>query len=278
MAGGCDYDRIDNLGKLCFLTGVIMKNIAVKIMYDGGSYHGWQYQPNGITVQERMEEVLSLLTGERVAVCGCSRTDAGVHALEYVFNFKSDTPIPVDRLPYAINTHLCNDDIAAVAAKYVDDSFSARFSSNGKRYIYKIWNSSIQNPFTAKYSWHVPYKLNIEEMKTAAKEFCGTHDFSAFMAAGGSQKTTVRTIRDCKVEASREWNEQLEIEVEADAFLYNMVRIIAGTLVEVGTGRKSAEEIRKIIDDCDRRGAGMTAPPEGLFLKRVLYTPEILEW
>ncbi len=258
--------------------GVIMKNIAVKIMYDGGSYHGWQYQPNGITVQERIEDVLTELTGEKVAVCGCSRTDAGVHALEYVFNFKSDTRIPADKLPYAINTHLCNDDIAAVAAKYVDDSFNARFSSNGKRYIYKIWNSNIQNPFTAKYSWHVPYKLNIEEMKAAAEKFCGTHDFSAFMAAGGSQKTTVRTIRECTVQKSGEWDEQLEIEVEADAFLYNMVRIITGTLVEVGTGRKAADEIEKIINDCDRCGAGMTAPPDGLFLKRVLYKPEILEW
>ncbi len=255
-----------------------MKNIAVKIMYDGSSYHGWQYQPNGITVQERIEDVLSELTGEIVAVCGCSRTDAGVHALEYVFNFKSNTQIPADRIPYAINTHLCNDDIAAVAAKYVDDSFSARFSSNGKRYIYKIWNSNIQNPFTAKYSWHVPYKLNIERMKAAAEKFCGTYDFSAFMAAGGSQKTTVRTIRDCKVKKSYDWDEQLEIEVEADAFLYNMVRIITGTLVEVGTGRKSVDEIRNIIDSCDRRSAGMTAPPDGLFLKKVFYKPEILEW
>ncbi len=255
-----------------------MRNIAVKIMYDGGSYHGWQIQPNGITVQERMESVLTELTGEKASVCGCSRTDSGVHALEYVFNFKSSTRIPAERLPYAINTHLGNDDIAAVDAKDVDESFNARFSSDGKRYIYKIWNSNLQNPFTAKYSWHVPYKLDVERMKAAAEFFCGTHDFSSFMAAGGSQKTTVRTIRDCTVCESREWKEQLEIEVEADAFLYNMVRIITGTLVDVGTGRKSAEEIEKIIRECDRCGAGMTAPPEGLFLKKVFYAPEVLEW
>ncbi|MBO5955841.1 MAG: tRNA pseudouridine synthase A, partial [Clostridia bacterium] len=183
-----------------------------------------------------------------------------------------------ERLPYAINTHLTGDDIAAIDAKDVDDDFSARFSSRGKRYVYKIWNSNIQNPFTAKYSWHVPYKLDIEEMKCAAKKLCGTYDFSAFMAAGGSQKTTIRTIRDCVVSESREWDEQIEIEVEADAFLYNMVRIIVGTLVDVGTGKKTRADIEEIIRDCDRRGAGMTAPPEGLFLKKVFFYPEVLEW
>ncbi len=255
-----------------------MRNIAVKIMYDGGSYHGWQFQKNGITVQERMEQVLSVLTDEKISVCGCSRTDSGVHALEYVFNFKSDTKIPEDRLPYAINTHLGEDDIAAISAKNVNDDFNARFSAKGKRYIYKIWNSNTLNPFTAKYSWHVPFRLDVDEMKKAAEKFCGTHDFSAFMAAGGSQKTTVRTIRDCKVSRSREWEEQLEIEVEADAFLYNMVRIITGTLVEVGMGKKSCDDVGDIIKNCDRRGAGMTAPPEGLFLKKVFYDADVLEW
>ena len=248
-----------------------MKNIAVKIMYDGVKYHGWQFQKNGITVQERIETVLSKLTNEKVSVCGCSRTDAGVHALEYVFNFKSDTKIPVKRLPYAINNNMPEDSIAAVDAWYADDEFNSRFSSTGKRYVYKIWNSNIENPFTSKYSWFVPYRLDIEKMKKAADEFCGTHDFSAFMAAGGSQKTTVRTIRDCVVRESSEWKQQIEIEVEADAFLYNMVRIITGTLVDVGVGRINAEEIKSIIESCDRRRAGMTAPPEGLFLKKVFY-------
>lgn len=253
-------------------TGMIrMKNIAVKIMYDGAKYHGWQFQKNGITVQERIETVLSELTGNKTSVCGCSRTDAGVHALEYVFNFKSDTKIPVERLPYAINNHLIDDSIAAVQAWYVPEEFNSRFSSIGKRYIYKIWNSNIENPFTSKYSWFVPYKLDIEKMKRAADLFCGTYDFSAFMAAGGSQKTTIRTVRDCLVRQSAEWQEQIEIEVEADAFLYNMVRIIAGTLVEVGVGRIMESDISDIIAQGDRRRAGMTAPPEGLFLKKVFY-------
>ena len=252
-----------------------MKNIAVKIMYDGTLYHGWQFQKNGITVQQRIEEVLSTLTDQKVSVTGCSRTDAGVHALEYVFNFKSDTRIPIEKLPYAINNHLVDDDIVAVSAWYESDDFNARFSSSGKRYIYKIHNSNIQNPFTSKYSWFVPYTLNIEEMQKAAADFLGTHDFSAFMAAGGSQKTTVRTIRDISVSKSTEWQEGIEIEVEADAFLYNMVRIIAGTLVDVGVGRIKWQDIKEIINSLDRTRAGMTAPPEGLFLKKVFYESKV---
>ena len=255
-----------------------MKNIALRIMYDGTKYHGWQFQKNGITVQERMETVLSEILDEKISVCGCSRTDAGVHALEFVLNFKSETTIPVDRLPYAINTHLGDDDISVIAAREVSDDFNARFSAKGKCYEYRIWNSNIQNPFEAKYSWHIPYKLDIEEMKKAAEKFSGTHDFSAFMAAGGSQKTTVRTVHFCRVLWNESKPQKIRIEIAADAFLYNMVRIIAVTLVEVGTGRKSADEIEKIISDCDRRGAGQTAPPEGLFLKEVFYDRDVLEW
>ena len=255
-----------------------MKNIALKIMYDGTNYHGWQFQKNGITVQERIEAVLSGLLEEKISVCGCSRTDAGVHALEFVLNFKSETTIPLERLPYTINTHLGDDDISVIAAREVSDDFNARFSAKGKCYEYRIWNSNIQNPFEAKYSWHVPYKLDVEEMKKAAEKFCGTHDFSAFMAAGGSQKTTVRTVHFCRVLWDEKEPHKIKIEIGANAFLYNMVRIIAGTLVEVGTGRKTAEEIEKIISDCDRRGAGQTAPPEGLFLKEVFYDQNVLEW
>lgn len=248
-----------------------MKNIALKIMYDGTAYHGWQFQKNAVTVQERMEKVISELTGEDISVTGSSRTDSGVHALEYVLNFKSDTKIPLEKLPYALNHLLRDDSITVISAQVAGDDFNARFSSSGKRYVYKIWNSNIRNPFTSKYTWFFPMKLDIKKMEKAAKHFVGTHDFSAFMAAGGSQKTTVRTIRDIAVIKSPEWEEQIEIEVEADAFLYNMVRIIAGTLTDVGLGKIDPDDIPKIIRSCDRKMAGLTAPPEGLFLKKVFY-------
>lgn len=247
-----------------------MRNIAMRIRYDGTDYHGWQRQKNGITVQQVTEEALSALTGEDIKVIGCSRTDAGVHALEYVFNFYSDTSIPAEKLPYALN-HRLDDRISAYDAFDVPQEFNARFSSNGKRYVYRIWNSKTPNPFYKRYSWHVPYALDTAAMLAAAPLFEGTHDFAGFMAAGGSQKTTVRTIRLCRVEINPEQPELIGVTVEADAFLYNMVRIITGTLAEVGFGRIKAEEIPEIIRSCDRRRGGLTAPPQGLFLKKVYY-------
>ena len=244
-----------------------MKNIAVRLMYDGSNYHGWQYQKNGITVQEVIEKALSKITGESIKVTGSSRTDAGVHALDYVFNFKSDTNIPADKLPYALNYEL-NDDIVATSAWEADEDFNARFSSKGKKYIYKIWNAKMRNPFYAGYSWYLPYKLDRDKMTECAKHFVGTHDFSAFMAAGGSQKTTVRTIKECFVEIQ---DDLITVTVAADAFLYNMVRIITGTIVECGMGKIEHCDIPDIIKSGDRRKSGLTAPPEGLFLKEVYY-------
>lgn len=244
-----------------------MKNIAVRLMYDGSKYHGWQYQKNGITVQEVIEKALSKITGETIKVTGSSRTDAGVHALDYVFNFKSDTNIPPDKLPYALNYEL-SDDIVATSAWEADEDFNARFSSKGKKYIYKIWNSRMRNPFYAGYSWYLPYNLDRDKMKEAAEHFVGTHDFSAFMAAGGSQKTTVRTIKECYVEIQ---DDLITVTVSADAFLYNMVRIITGTIVECGMGKIEPSDISQIIKSGDRRKSGLTAPPEGLFLKEVYY-------
>ena len=247
-----------------------MKNIAMRLMYDGSKYHGWQYQKNGITVQETLETALSDLTGEEIKVTGCSRTDAGVHALDYVMNFRSDTGIPPETLPYALNYKL-NGDITAVDAWVADEDFNARFSSKGKRYIYRIWNGKIKNPFHRGYSWYLPYNTDREAMRCAAEYFVGTYDFSAFMAAGGSQKTTIRTIRHCSVTEDAETPELLTVTVEADAFLYNMVRIITGTLAEVGFGKIAPEDIPGIIESGDRRKSGLTAPPEGLFLKKVYY-------
>lgn len=244
-----------------------MKNIAMRLMYDGTAYHGWQYQNNAVTVQQTIEDALEKLLKKSTKVTGCSRTDSGVHALDYVMNFHTDTGIPTEKLPYALN-YLLNRDIAVTEAWEVPENFNARFSSKGKRYEYKIWNSKMRNPFCGGYSWYVPYRLDLDAMRCSAKHFEGKHDFSAFMASGGSQKTTVRTIRVCRVESDEN---MITVTVEADAFLYNMVRIITGTLAEVGFGKIMPDEIPRIIDSCERSMSGLTAPPEGLFLKKVYY-------
>ncbi len=248
-----------------------MSNFAMKIMYDGTAYHGWQRQNNALTVQAVVENTLSRLTGEEITVCGCSRTDAGVHALSYVLNFVSNTMIPPQNIVLAFNNLSGVRDIRALDCKKVSDEFSARFSNDGKTYIYKIWNSKIPNPFTEKYSWFVPYRLDIGAMKTAAKGFVGTYDFSGFMAQGGSQKTTVRTVLRCEVFDKYEWDEQIALEIEADAYLYNMVRIITGTVVACGMGKIDPIKIPEIIKMCDRTLSGATAPPQGLFLKEIKY-------
>lgn len=249
-----------------------MKNTAMRITYDGTNYHGWQRQKNGITVQQVIEDALSDLTGEKVQVTGCSRTDAGVHALDYVLNFRTDTAIPTEKLPYALNYRL-PDDISALDAWEVGDDFNARFSASGKRYIYKIWNGRIKSPFERRYSWYLPYKLDKDAMINAAPYFEGTHDFAGFMAVGGDQKTTVRNVRHCRVTAD-DSTELIEVAVEADAFLYNMVRIITGTLADVGLNKIPPDGIPGIIKSRDRKMGGVTAPPEGLFLKKVYLKTE----
>lgn len=245
-----------------------MKNIAMRIKYDGTNYHGWQFQENAVTVQSTVEDALSKTLGGSVKVTGCSRTDSGVHALDYILNFKTDTSIPPERLPYALNYRLPND-ITAIEAWEADENFSARFSTHGKRYIYRIWNSVFKDPFLCRYSWHYPYKLCFEDMQEAAKHFVGRHDFAGFMSSGGQQTTTVRNIRVCTAERDSELDELITITVEADAFLYNMVRIIVGTLTDVGCGKIAACDIPSVIESTDRKRGGITAPPQGLFLKKV---------
>lgn len=247
-----------------------MKNIAMRITYDGTGYHGWQRQSNAISVQQTVEEALREMLGGKITVTGCSRTDAGVHALDYVFNFKTDTSIPTEKLPYALNYRL-DRGISALDAWEVEADFNARFSARGKEYVYRIFNSKMRNPFEDRYSWFVPYNLDFEAMRKASVYFEGTHDFSAFMAAGGDQKTTVRTIKICSVERSRADARIIKITVGADAFLYNMVRIIAGTLADVGFHKIPYDDIPKVIESGERIMAGRTAPPEGLFLKKVFY-------
>ena len=244
-----------------------MRNIKLTLQYDGKSYHGWQTQKNAETVQETAENAIMAVTGARPRLVGCSRTDTGVHAERFVCNFKSETKIPAEKLPLALNTKLPAD-IVCLMAEDAAPEFNSRFSAKKKCYTYYIQNSRFPDVFRADYAWHFPYKLNIDNMKKAAESFLGEHDFIGFAASGFTVKTTVRTIYSLDVEK----NEDLvKITVTGNGFLYNMVRIIAGTLAFVGCGKIRYEDIPDIIASGDRKRAGITAPPQGLFLTEVYY-------
>lgn len=242
-------------------------NYKLNISYDGTSYHGWQIQKNAVSVFEKMQSAISSVYKHKVDLTGCSRTDAGVHANNYICNFKSDLHIPTDKVPYAINTRLPKD-IRVIGAQIVDDDFNSRFSALSKTYVYKTCTKDIMSPFMRNYAYHFPYKADVDKMKRAAAHFVGTHDFSGFMTQGSSQKTTVRTINYLEVSSSED---MIEMEINANAYLYNMVRIIAGTLLYVGIGRINEDEIPDIIKSRDRKRAGITAEPQGLYLKEILY-------
>jgi tRNA pseudouridine38-40 synthase len=237
------------------------------LCFNGSRYHGWQRQKNAITVDETLSKAVRKITGLCPEITGCSRTDAGVHALEFVCNFRSDTSIPLSKLPFALNTAL-PPDIRVLKCGAASDSFHSRFSAVSKTYIYKAYNSKISNPFLENSAYHFPYELDFEKMKKAAAHFIGRHDFSSFMASGGSQKTTERCIHSLNLTK----NEDVYLfEITADAFLYNMVRIIAGTLLYVGIGRIKESDIPGIIKSRDRKKSGITAGPMGLYLAKVCY-------
>ena len=235
--------------------------------YDGTNYHGWQRQKNGITVQEVMEGVIGEIFHTPTAVTGCSRTDAGVHAKVYVCSFSGETTIPCDRIPFVLNTML-PDDIVAYKCEIMHDSFNARFETVSKAYEYKIINRCFPDPLLRNYAWHYPVKLDIEKMKQAAELIRGKHDFASFCAAGSVVKSTVRTVMDLSVSCL---DDVITVRAEADGFLYNMVRIITGTLVYVGNGKLLVEDIENLINKKDRRLLGITAPPQGLSLVEVNY-------
>ena len=235
--------------------------------YDGTNYHGWQRQKNGITVQEVLEIVLTKMFGTDTVVTGCSRTDAGVHAKIYVCSFSGVTTIPAEKIPYVLNTML-PDDIRAYQCEKVHDSFNARFETVSKAYEYKILNRCFNDPLLRNFCWHYPVKLDFEKMKEAAKIIEGKHDFASFCAAGSVVKSTVRNLSDLSVNKS---GDIITIRAQADGFLYNMVRIITGTLVYVGNGKLLVDDIKELIEKKDRRLLGITAPPQGLALVEVNY-------
>lgn len=244
-----------------------MRNIKIQIEYDGTNYCGWQIQQNGVTVQGEITKALEKLTGEKITIHGSGRTDAGAHARGQVANFILENSIPVERLPLALNGILPAD-IAITDATEVPMNFHARRSAIAKRYIYHIYESRYRSALLKNYSYHVHYKLDHKKMREAAKMFTGIHDFRAFMATGSDIRDTVRTIYGLDIVNK---GKNLCIYIKGNGFLYNMVRIIVGTLIEIGTGKMQISQIEQLFEIKDRAMAGHTAPPQGLFLDRVYY-------
>ncbi|MBE6932171.1 MAG: tRNA pseudouridine(38-40) synthase TruA [Ruminococcaceae bacterium] len=249
-----------------------MRNIALFLTYVGTAYHGWQVQKNNITVGETLEKACARVVGHRVHVTGCGRTDAGVHALRYVANFRTESSIPVDRIPYALNTHLPQD-IVITDAREMPDSFNAIGSCVKKEYTYLIYNSRIRDPFYVNRAWFYPKHLDETIMQAAADQFVGTHDFAAVRSVGTEVKSTIRTVHYYTVERE---NELIRLKVCANGFLYNMARAMAGTLVWAAEGKIRPEELGAILESGDRTAAGPTVPPGGLYMTQLWYeTPEV---
>ncbi|WP_419725918.1 tRNA pseudouridine(38-40) synthase TruA [Terrisporobacter petrolearius] len=243
-----------------------MRNLKLTIQYDGTKYCGWQKQPNSSGIQGTIEYAIYEITKEKVNIIGSGRTDAGVHALGQVANFKANSNIPAARMPDALNAKLPKD-ISIIDCQEVSDDFHSRYSATGKIYRYLIYNKPYRSPLYKDISYHVRYDLDIEKMRVEAQSLLGTHEFKGFMNSGSSVKDTVRTIHNISIEES---GDLIVLEVEGNGFLYNMVRIIVGTLVDIGRGRID-KPLEEIIASQDRGEAGHTAPAHGLFLKKVHY-------
>ena len=250
-----------------------MARYRLTIAYDGTHFHGWQRQRTAEgrvlrTVQGAIEDAVKLRLRQPVSVIGSSRTDAGVHAFGQVAHFDADCPIPLDRLPMALNSRL-PDDVEILSAEAVDETFDAIRCCTGKRYRYRLYVGERRPLLRRHQVFHVFHDLDPDRMRDAAGRLVGTHDFEGFAAAGHGRESTVRTITDCFVEPRD--NDELHVVVAGNGFLWNMVRIIVGTLVEVGRGRWAPDRIDEILRTADRRLAGPTAPPQGLYLEEIFY-------
>ena len=244
-----------------------MRNIKLTIEYDGKDFNGWQKQPNKLNIQGEIERVIENITGEKVELIASGRTDAGVHAMGQVANFKTNSNISIEKLPIAINSQVKNS-IRIQNAEEVDEKFHSRYNCKRKTYRYVIDNSKYGSAIYRNISYHMPIPLNIEEMKKAIKYFEGEHDFKAFKSSGTSSKSSIRTIYKANIITE---GPNIAVDLTGNGFLYNMVRIIVGTLVDVGLGKINAEDIPNIIESKDRTKAGKTLPPQGLMLLRVEY-------
>lgn len=244
-----------------------MKNIKLILQYDGTNYHGFQIQPDVITIQSVLEDAVKALTGSDTKINGCSRTDAGVHAIGYCASFMTDSPIPADRFSMVLNNYL-PPDIRIISSSEEDADFHSRFSVVSKEYVYTINTNDVINVFSRNYEWQYKNKLDIDLMNKACGYIIGKKDFRSFMTSGPELETTVRNVMSLYV---TENDGIFRIYIRADGFLYNMVRIITGTLVSVGEGRMSPEYVEEIINARDRSLSGPTAPPQGLALYKVFY-------
>jgi len=245
-----------------------LRTIKLVIEYEGTHYLGWQVQPNGQTIQGVIQDCLKRLTGESSQLIGSGRTDAGVHALGQVAHFKTESRMDANTFQRALNS-LLPKDIVIRRAEEVEAEFHARRSARSKVYEYRILNRTIPPAIDRQYIWYVPQKLNLDEMKKATHSLVGEHDFSAFRSVGSSARSSVRNILRADWKRGKEGH--LRFEIEATGFLKQMVRAIVGTLVEVGRGKTSAQEFKRILDSKDRKEAGPTAPAHGLFLNEVKY-------
>lgn len=243
------------------------RNLLLFIRYDGRAFHGWQVQKNASTVMQTLQDALEAVLKERPDVKGCSRTDSGVHARMYGVSFRTENAIPCRGLVKAMNSKLPSS-AAVLSCREVESDFHARYSSRGKRYVYRIFDSDIRDPFYEGFVYRIPQHIDAESLDLEAKAFVGTHDFKAFQNAGTDIEDTMRTVFSSSV--TRNGN-IVEFSVEGDGFLYNMVRIMAGTLVDIARGTIQRGSIPEIIASRDRSAAGHTAPACGLMLDEVFY-------
>lgn len=247
-----------------------MARLLLTLCYDGTAYHGWQVQHNAVTVQQVLQDAIERITGVRSNLTGCSRTDAGVHATMFCCTTDSDTPLRGEKLCAALNAVLPRD-VAVYDVREVPDAFHPRYDALGKRYEYVIYNGRQRHPFYEGRALHIRYPLDEAVLDKAAKAYLGTHDFAAFCASGSSVESTVRTVSHAAVHRE---GDLVIFSVEADGFLYNMVRIMAGTLLDIAAGKIAKDAIPSILQAASRDNAGMTAPAHGLYLRQVRYPKE----
>lgn len=250
-----------------------MQTIAMRIQYDGSAYHGWQRQSHMKSVQQTLEKTLSKVFNQTIEIDGSGRTDAGVHALGQCISFKVDLTMPIENVKFVVNRRLPND-IYVESVSIEPDDFHARYCSIGKTYAYKIYTDGARSPFLDKYAFHIEHVLDETAIRCAMAHFIGKHDFKTYMASGSSTDNTIRTIYRFDLDVS---DNTFEFTITGDGFLYNMVRIIIGSLIHVGMGKISASDIPSILASGDRNRAKYTAPAHGLYLKSVYYSDDELQ-